>query len=452
MRYKGASEGIMVKITTDFVNKVQPPVGTYKNYWDDKLKGYGLRVSPKGKKVYVVMGRVKGVGKAVCLTIGPSTEMSEHKAREAAMDILADKFRKGIDPREELKAAIAEKADDQAKLTTLGDVLDAYVGRPGKLKPSTAAEYRRHVDKVFAAWKDKPIASITRDMVKDRHAELAKKGLEGKKAAPASANAAFVTLRILINFAMDEYMLADGKTPIMEVNPVAALKRHWAKTGDRTDRYIDEERIGEVWNALQAARLDPHNRDALAGTDLTIFALLTGCRRMEAAALTWDRVNIDGEKPSSWWWHLPDPKNGKPIWLPLSSQAVALLKARRPKAKVNKDDPEPSPYVFPSWSKAGHIMDARATMEMVSGIAGKHLSLHDLRRTFSEIATKICLIEKFRTDLLTNHKPAQSDVTARNYLNLSRLGWLQPDAQKIADWIEEQGRMAAEKAAAKQAA
>jgi integrase len=442
----------MVKISTDFVNKVQPPVGTFKNYWDDKLKGYGVRVSPKGKKVYIVMGRVRGVGKAVCLTIGPSTEMTEHKAREAAMDILSDKFRKGIDPREELKAAIAGKADDQAKLTTLQDVLDAYVGRPDKLKSSTAAEYRRHVDKVFTAWKDKPIASITKKMVQERHAELVRGGLKGTKAAPASANAAFVTLRILINFARRQYLLADDETPIIRANPVEVLSDHWARTGDRTDRYIDEENIGEVWNALQAAHLDPHNRDALAGTDLTIFALLTGCRRMEAAALTWDRVNIDGEKPSSWWWHLPDPKNGKAIWLPLSSQAVALLKERRPKPKVNKDDPEPSPYVFPSWSKAGHIMDARATMEMVSEVVGKHLSLHDMRRTFTNIAGRYCLIEHFRTQLLTGHKPAQSDVTARNYLDLSRLGWLQPDAQKVADWIEEQGRIAAEKAAAKQAA
>lgn len=136
-------------------------------------------------------------------------------------------------------------------------------------------------------------------------------------------------------------------------------------------------------------------------------------------------------------------KRGDPIWLPLSSQAVALLKSRMPKPKESEDDPKPSPYVFPSWSKTGHITDARAPMEMVSKVAGKHLSLHDMRRTFTNIAMRDCLIEKFRTDLLTGHKPAQEDVTARNYLDLARLEWLQPEVQKIADWIEEQGVIAA---------
>lgn len=53
-----------------------------------------------------------------------------------------------------------------------------------------------------------------------------------------------------------------------------------------------------------------------------------------------------------------------------------------------------------------------------------------------------CLIEKFRTDLLTCHVPAQADVTARNYLDLTRLDWLYPECQRIADWIEQQGQIA----------
>ena len=60
-----------------------------------------------------------------------------------------------------------------------------------------------------------------------------------------------------------------------------------------------------------------------------------------------------------------------------------------------------------------------------------------------------CLIEKFRTDLLTGHKPAQEDITARNYLDLARLDWLQPEVQKVADWIEQQaaGRSCEERGA-----
>jgi integrase len=295
---------------------------------------------------------------------------------------------------------------------------------------------------VFKEWKDKPIASITREMVQERHRELVESGLEGKRGAPASANAAFVTLRILMNFAMDEYQRADGE-PLMSRNPVGSLKHHWAPMGDRTDRYIDLHKVGVAWNELQAARINPKNREALAGIDLTIFLLLTGARRDEAASLTWDRVHIDDDDHTNSRWHLTERKRGTPIWLPLSKQAVELLKTR-PRLKL--PDGTESPFVFPSWGKTGRIRDARGAMMLVSKVAGKHLSLHDLRRTFSNIAKRECGIRKFELDMLTGHAPSKDDVTASNYLDLTNRGWLYPDSQLIGDWIEQQGRIAAAKA------
>jgi len=425
----------MAKITKTFVDKVQPPATGYEIHWDDFVKGYGLRVSAQGKRVFIVMGRA--LGKSIQFTLGPYGVLSENAARKKAQKVLQD-MREGIDPRHSKRA-------DEAMKVTLQQVCDAYVERPGKLKDSSKAEMKRHVEKVFAAWKDRPIVVITEDDVRKRHREMVEKGLDGKRGAPASANASMVTLRILINFAGRQYRRADG-SPLVLRNPVEVLKDHWATLGSRTERYIDRRKIGEVWNALYAARGNPKNRDALAGIDLTIFALLTGCRRDEGATLTWDRINVDDHDPSNCWWHIHDRKRGDPIWLPLSSQAVALLKARRAvvDADIAKGKPTSS-FVFASWSKAGHIRDARAPMELISSIVGKHLSLHDLRRSFTNYAMRECLIEKFRTDLLTGHKPAQEDITARNYLDLARLDWLQPEVQKIADWIEQQGAIAASK-------
>jgi hypothetical protein len=50
----------MARLTKEFIDKVTPPEKGYKVYWDDKLKGFGLRVTAAGKKVFVVMGRVQG--------------------------------------------------------------------------------------------------------------------------------------------------------------------------------------------------------------------------------------------------------------------------------------------------------------------------------------------------------------------------------------------------------
>jgi integrase len=428
-----------LRLTKGAIDRVAKP-GTAKTdllYWDTEPKGFGLRVTPTGKATFIVQGRVDGSTKEARITIGPYGMFTVDQARGVAREHLRT-MRMGLDPRD-------LKRQDEAMKVTLQQICDAYVERPGKLKESSKAEMRGHVEKALSSWRDKPIVSITEDDVRKRHREMVEGGLTGKKAAPASANATFVTLRILCNFAARQYRRADG-SPLIQHNPVLVLKDHWAVLGTRTRRYIDRRKIGEVWNKLVESRATPKNRDHLAAIDLSIFALLTGTRRMEAAALQWSRVNIDEEDPSNCYFHLPDPKNGREVFLPLSSQALELLKLR-PRLKL--PDGNESPFVFPSWSKSGHIMDARGPMQMVSEVVGQHLSLHDMRRTFTNVAMRECLIEKFRTDLLTNHVPAQEDVTSRHYLDLCNLSWLQPEAQKIGDWIEEQARLAAAVAASK---
>ena len=420
------------KLTKGYVDRIKPgPKDAF--HWDTEVRGFALRVTPTGKATFIVQGRVEGSNKEARITIGSYGVFTVDQARNVAREQLRT-MRMGLDPRD-------LKRQDEAMKVTLGEVCTAYVERPGKLKASTAAEYQRQVDKVFVAWKDKPIVSITEEDIRKRHRELVEKGLKGKRAAPASANAAFITLRILMNFAARQHRRADG-SPLIQHNPVAVLKDHWAKLGSRTDRYIDRRKIGEVWNKLMEARATPKNRDHLSAIDLTLFALLTGARRDEMACLTWDRVNIDDHDASNCWWHLDDRKRGDPIWLPLSSQAVELLKLR-PRLKLA--DGTDSPFVFPSWSKTGHITDARSPMELVSEVAGKHLSLHDMRRSWTNYAMRECLIEKFRCDLLTGHKPAQEDITARNYLDLARLDWLQPEVEKVGEWIEQQAAIAASK-------
>ena len=74
----------------------------------------------------------------------------------------------------------------------------------------------------------------------------------------------------------------------------------------------------------------------------------------EALELTWDRVNLDENDP---WWHLSDPKNRQPYWVPMSTQALELMKVRR--AEVAK----PVTWCFPSYrSESGHMKDPRETL------------------------------------------------------------------------------------------
>ncbi len=421
----------MAKLTKTFIEKAPAPASGVKLYWDDSVKGYGLRVSAAGKKVFFAQGRIHG--KAVVITIGAFGLYAEDQARKKAQSVLQD-MREGIDPRDTKKA-------DEALKVTLDTVMQAYISRPGKLKESSKAEIKRHVEKVFTAWKDKPIASITEDDVRKRYREMATKGLTGKP-APGQANISMTTLRALINYAARQYKRGDG-SPLIAHNPVDALRDDWIQLKPRT-RDIDEKHVGNVWHMLTTARADliaaqqredgkvnPQDADKQAGIDLVMFLLLTGARRNEGAMLEWKNVNLE-----EGWWHIPDPKNANPVWLPLSSQAKALL-AARPRIDGN-------PYVFASRGKAGHIMDTRAPLDRISKLVGTTLSAHDLRRTFVSVGVATCGIALHEIELLTNHVP--KGVTAKHYLRTQRLQYLQPKVQTIGDWIEREGLIAQAKA------
>jgi integrase len=416
------------KFTKGYVDKVRP-ASKDDFHWDTDVKGFGLRITPTGKITFIVQGRVEGSGKEARITIGAYGVFTVDQARDVAREHLRT-MRMGTDPRE-------AKKQDEAMKVTLRQVADAYFDRPGQpLRDSTKAEMNRHIDKVFADWKDKPIASITVEACRKRHREMCEKGLNGKP-APGQAQIALVTLRTLINFANRRFARPDG-SPLLPVNPVKVLSQDDWKPFEPRDRRIELHDVGKAWNVLNEMRTAPKNQDAKAAIDAVRFLLLTGARRSEAAALTWDRVHLDDD-PAKCWWHLreEDNKTGNPVWLPLSSQAVELLKARKPA----DDDHNASKFVFPSRAKCGHVKDTRAPFERICkalGISG--LSSHDLRRTLITIGFSACNIELFKMELLTNHVP--EGVTARHYIQTSRLQYLHPEIQRIGDWVEQQAAIA----------
>ena len=404
----------MAKLTKTYIDKIEPPESGYDLHWDTETRGFGLRVTKDGKRTYIVQGRVNG--KEARITIGAHGVFTVDQARDDAKEHLRN-MKKGIDPRDVAKERAAETV-------SLREVADAYM-RDRQLKDSSKGEIERHVTTTFEAWLKKPVASISREAVTKRFNEIKNHGLRGDGPAPAQANQGFSVLRALINYAIRKYRKPDGSAIITD-NPVEVLHKKWATIKAKTSR-VPDKKVGAVWLALDEWRKVAYNRDTLASIDLVTFLLLTGARIGEASALTWDRVNLD-----EGWWHIPDPKNSNPVWLPLSSQAVELLKTRQ---RVKG-----SPFVFTSWGKCGHIRDPRDTMTKVSEVAGLHLSPHDLRRTFTTIGIACCGIDLFKVELLTNHVP--KSVTERHYLETSHLEYLKPQVQQIADWMVAQAAAA----------
>src|SRR3954469_6690936 len=61
-------------------------------YWDETLPGFGVKVTPAGRKVFIVLYRTAGAGsKLRKYTIGPYGRVTLHQARVAAQRVFFGK-------------------------------------------------------------------------------------------------------------------------------------------------------------------------------------------------------------------------------------------------------------------------------------------------------------------------------------------------------------------------
>jgi integrase len=418
-----------MKLVKSRVELIAPPRSGQAFHWDSELPGFGVRVSASGVRSYVAQGRVKGKTRRV--TIGTHGRWTCEEARRQAREILRH-MDMGIDPHEEKQRAAALGV-------TLHEVATAYQ-RDRELKPLSKRDIERHITTTFQEWAERPAAGITRDACMRLFRQVSAR-------SPSQANQAFVILRALLNYARAAYRAPDGTSTLPE-NPVAVLSeaKLWNRERARETR-IPLSKVGAVWATLEKLRGEVRTRDEHTCIDYVAFLLLTGARGSEAAELTWDRVDLpDGAVAT---WHLPDPKNGKPVTFPLSKAARDLLQSRKRKTTERADANEGGPasqYVFPSWGKTGHITDARGILGKLAATAGLNVTRHDLRRTYTAIAIK-CGVEMWKAELLTGHVP--QTVTLKHYTETSDLRYLADEAERIGTWIVGEGLVAAAMASGK---
>src|SRR5262249_22835464 len=85
-------------------------------YWDFSYPGFGVKITPKGRKVFIVLYRTGGTGSRLRkYTIGPYGRVTLHQARVAAQKVLAAKL-EGRDPaaekREAKRRVVADRVED----------------------------------------------------------------------------------------------------------------------------------------------------------------------------------------------------------------------------------------------------------------------------------------------------------------------------------------------------
>src|SRR6266699_2443610 len=85
-------------------------------YWDAGYPGFGVKVTPKGRKVFIILYRTGGAGSRLRkYTVGPYGRVTLHQARVAAQKVFAAKP-EGREPaaekREAKRRIVADRVDD----------------------------------------------------------------------------------------------------------------------------------------------------------------------------------------------------------------------------------------------------------------------------------------------------------------------------------------------------
>jgi integrase len=308
-------------------------------YWDQGCPGFGVKVTPKGRKVFVVLYRTAGAGSQLRkFTVGPYGRVTLHHARVAAQKIFAARL-EGRDPalekREARKRTVMDRVDD---------LLEAFIVQHVSKNRTAGETSRRLRRELGTTWGSRSIHEIKKRDIVEVVAGIEQRG------APIAANNTLKAIKTFLRWCVGRAVLdqspADGiPMPSKEV---------------ARDRVLSDEELARV---IVAARKigGPY------GGIVEILAL-TGQRREEVAGCTWDEVDLDGQI-----WTLPKSrtKNGKAHMVHLSDQSLAVLK------RLEKREP----FIF---SVSGTrpfqgFSEAKRELDKICSVNGWRL--HDLRRT-----------------------------------------------------------------------
>lgn len=308
-------------------------------YWDSGCPGFGVKITPKGRKVFIVLYRAGGAGSRLRkYTIGPYGRVTLHQARGAALKIFAART-EGRDP-----AAEKQQARRRLVVDRVEDLVELFITEHVS-KTRSAREIARLLRRgVNPSWGKRSVHEISKRQVIELVTEVAARG------TPSAANKLLKMVKAFFGWCVGR--------GILDVSPANGLMAP-AKEKAR-DRVLGDDELARV---LLAAR-----RIGYPYGSMVELLALTGQRREEVAQLTWDEVDI-----AHCTWELPASrtKNGKAHIVHLSKVATAVL-MRVP--KLGK-------FVFSlSGTKPFRSFSAaKRELDKLSEVKGWRL--HDLRRT-----------------------------------------------------------------------
>lgn len=389
------------RLTTRTVADAPPERKRY-ILWDEALTGFGVRVSPTGRRSFIVQFRTAAPGGGTVnrkQVLGHFPAMAAQAARRRAREVLRS-------------AALAPQGgqDTAGAVPTLRGAFESYLATRPTLAPSSRAKYRQRIHSHAPDWLDRSLDRIVRADVEARFAAIsAGRGPGGTRGGRVAANHFVELLGTLYrSVCADCEWLSD---------PVAM----WRAAGGKRHRTA-RRTIAPPSEVLPRWRAGIEVVPLAKVRDMVWVGLYTGLRVSEVQGLRWEHIDLPRKRL-----HIANTKSGRALELPLTRQVAALLERRREAAV-------PLPWVFPGRGPHRPYGQVHLWYRPISEAGGAGFWFHACRNCFITVAIRDLMLGDALVKRLVNHAPSR-DVTD-DYVAPWSLEQLRAPAQRIADRID----------------
>lgn len=348
----------MKKLTVSRVKNL-PTTGKRYVAWDNEIKGFGVRVSDKGVKSFVLK-YVNQFKKQKYHTIGKYGSISVPTARNIA-EKLRGQISLGIDPQsdkrqkqeamkvEELCKLYLKTGCDRKKASTIATDIGRINGHIIPLLGSKAVTSVKLSD----------VQKFQQDVTNGKTARtkrVSKHGISKITGGSGTARRAVGLLGAIFQFAIELH--------IIDKNPTSGLK----KTSDKKcQRYLNNQEVDELAKTLTYFEYKGAN---IFAVNIIRLLLLTGCRRGEIENLKWSEVDLQNSLIN-----FDDSKTGAKT-IPISDSAKQIIE--------NTSPLQDSQYVFPGRDVSKPYVGTPKVWLKIRNYANlDNVRLHDLRHTFA---------------------------------------------------------------------
>lgn len=374
-----------MKLDADAIKTFElPPGQTDAIFFDDDLKGFGIRLRGDGGGLHRTwIAQYRANGRTRRSKIGDVEKLNAAEARKAAKKVLA-KVVLGNDPQ-------AEKVKARLAARTLRSVADEYLEM--KKFEVEKGEYRAssyRVCKLYLTGKAYfgPLHTTTITEISLMDVATRLNAITRNNGSVTSGRARSA-LSSVFTWAMQQGLM--GERPN---NPVIGTKK--PDDAKSRERVLADAELAAIWRGCHD---DDFGR-------ITRLLMLTACRRDEVGGLRWSEIDLEGGSLT-----LPAArvKNKHAHKLPLMPMALSII-GTVPK-RVGRDHlfGDRSDVGFTHWSARKADLDARL------GDKVGEWRLHDLRRTVATWMAGDGDVEPHIIEAVLNHYSGHRSGVAGTY-------------------------------------